>query len=132
MGLIRDAAVLGMGEQFRVLADDLVPGVSDHLAKGVVDFQDLVLGIDEDRANHVVLEREAKALLTIRGGIEVSRLGLDLSSLGLGGGVVCCLRSAVGVYHRRSLTTDADGTVARPPRRLLVSLRVPREHVGFE
>ena len=28
--------------------------------------------------------------------------------------------------------TDADGTVARPPHRLLVSLRVPREHVGSE
>ena len=27
--------------------------------------------------------------------------------------------------------TDADGTGARPPHRLLVSLRVPREHVGF-
>jgi hypothetical protein len=26
--------------------------------------------------------------------------------------------------------TDADGTGARPPHRLLVSLRVPREHVG--
>jgi hypothetical protein len=29
-------------------------------------------------------------------------------------------------------TTDADGTVARPPHRLLVSLRVPREHVGSQ
>jgi hypothetical protein len=29
-------------------------------------------------------------------------------------------------------TTDADGTGARPPHRLLVSLRVPREHVGSE
>jgi hypothetical protein len=36
---------------------------------------------------------------------------------------------------RRMLTwrrTDADGTVARPPHRLLVSLRVLREHVGSE
>jgi hypothetical protein len=42
-------------------------------------------------------------------------------------------RQVLGLLTRASTwrTTDADGTGARPPHRLLVSLRVPREHVGF-
>jgi hypothetical protein len=70
-----------MGEQFRALGDDLVPVASDHLAKGVVDFQDYVLGIDEDRASHALLEREAEALLAVYEGIDDSGLGLDADAV---------------------------------------------------
>jgi hypothetical protein len=66
-----------MGEQFRALGDDLVPVASDHLAKRVVDFQDYVFEIDEDRASHALLEREAEALLAIYEGIDNSSPGLD-------------------------------------------------------
>ena len=97
MGLLGDAVVLGMGEQFRALGDDLVPVASDHLAKGVVDFQDYVFEIDEDRASHALLEREAEALLAIYEGPGGNSLGRDE-------GVVCCFLGAVRAYHRRSIT----------------------------
>jgi hypothetical protein len=86
-----------MGEQFRALGDDLVPVASDHLAKGVVDFQDYVFEIDEDRASHALLERETEALLAIYEGPGGTQLGLD-------GGVVCCFPGDVRAYQRRSIT----------------------------
>jgi hypothetical protein len=79
-----------MGEQFRALGDDLVPVASDHLAKGVVDFQDSVFEIEEDRASHALLEREAETLFAIYEGIDGTQLGLDGTQLGFEGGVVCC------------------------------------------
>ena len=47
---------------------------------------------------------------------------------------IACRRQVLGLLSRASTwrRTDADGTGARPPHRLLVSLRVPREHVGSE
>jgi hypothetical protein len=93
-----------MGEQFRALGDDLVPVASDHLAKGVVDFQDYVFEIDEDRASHALLEREAEALLATSEGIDGTQLGLNGAQLGLEGGVVCCFLGDVLAYHRRSIT----------------------------
>jgi hypothetical protein len=86
-----------MGEQFQAFGNDLVPVASDHLAKGVVDFQDSVFEIDEDRASHALLEREAEALLTIR-----ERIGGN--SLGRDAGVVCCFLGDVWAYHRRPIT----------------------------
>jgi hypothetical protein len=43
-------------------------------------------------------------------------------------------RQVLGLFTRASTwrTTDADGTLARRPHRLLVSLRVPTEHVGSD
>ena len=107
----------GWVNSFRALADDLVPVASDHLAKGVVDFEDLAVGIDEDRASHVVLEGEAEALLA-------TSEGLGGNSLGRDAGVVCCPLGAVFAdchqdlrlpvkYERRGETSPNHGVSLR-------------------
>ena len=93
--LLGDAVALGMGERCRALVDDLLPAAPDHLAEGVVDCQDPVLEIDEDHAGHVVLEREAEALLAIRERLGASKFGGDHTQLGPGGDVPCWFLGAV-------------------------------------
>jgi hypothetical protein len=64
----------------------------------------------------------------------VHRLRLDPSRRGERYCLSIARHRQVLRFHTRPSTwrtTDADGTGARPPHRLLVSLRVPREHVGF-
>jgi len=101
VGLRGNAEVVGIGEQFRAIADDLLIGASDHLTKGVVDFQDLVFEIDEDRASRALLEREAEASVAICE-------GTDDMQLALGGGAACCFLCAERAYHRRSICEGVD------------------------
>jgi len=58
---------------------------------------DLAVGIEEDRASHVVLEGEAEALLATSEGIDASSLGRDA-------GVVCCPLGAVFADGHQDLT----------------------------
>ena len=144
MGLLGDAAVLGMGERCRVLADDLLPAASDHLAEGVVDCQDPVLEIDEDHAGHVVLEREAEALLAIRERLGGSKLGGDGVQLDLGADVLCCFLGAVVAdchdgprlavkYERREGGVDRDLTaVLAQELEAQVARHCPRDRVPGE
>ena len=63
--ILGDPHVLGKSEQRRVVAEDLLLGAPDQLTERVIGGEDAVLEIGEDHWRHVVIEREAKALLAL-------------------------------------------------------------------
>ena len=62
MALLGDADVVGVGEDARVLTEQLLPREADHLAHRVVDVDDPILEVRKGHRGHVLLKGDPEPL----------------------------------------------------------------------